>query len=162
MSLSHPGVDFALGRMRDAWIVPATSSSFSRTSCSPFCNGCPIAASLLAQNLPSISPATPPLPSESCPPQRAHVKHEKLTHDRPEEHLPNRRTEKEGKSQKCSSALLCPKVPAQPGHPRPAPYRTNVTAVLVLLISDSFARLKRGHRSALSPDLNLMLAEIFF
>jgi len=80
--------------------------SFSSTPCSPFCSGCPTTASLLAQSLPSMSPVAPPLPSESCPPQRAHAKGEKLTHDSPEEYLASRSMEEENKSNKCSSALL--------------------------------------------------------
>lgn len=109
MSLSHPGDDFVLGRMRcldHPYCQLNFCFSFSSPSCSPCCGGCPTTDSLLARSLPSMSPAVPSQLPESCPPQRAHAKREELTHDSPEKHLPSRRMEKKKESLKCHPPLL--------------------------------------------------------
>ena len=102
------GVGFALEWMRDARIIP-TASSTPASAAPPAVPSAMVAPlqplSLLGTFLPRV-PLLPPLPSESCPPQIAHAKCEKLTHASPEEHLPSRRTEKENKSHKCSPARL--------------------------------------------------------
>lgn len=136
-------------------------SSFSSTSCSPFGNTSPIAASLLALNLPStllpLRHLNPALPKEL-------VQSVRSLHTT----APSSICLAGGRRKKTRDTnvpqLFCCGRPSEGTSttrtPCPAPCGANVTAVPTLLITESLARLKQGRRSALSPDLNLMLAEI--
>lgn len=136
MSSSHHGADFALERMRNTWMI-STASSASVSAAPPAVLSEVVAHHNLAWSLPSMSPAAPSLPSESCPPQRAHAMCEKLTHNTPEDYLASRKMEEENKSHKCSPALLVWDTIQRYQHNQdtcPAPCSANVTAVPTLQI----------------------------